>query len=255
MTRIAVLFKHLAPAVFLALALTGCEQVSDVASGAGSATKNLAGKITGNEASGDGDAGDTGSGNETVDDGQSAEREDSEDESDASQSASGLIADAGSEEEEEDDVSEDEPESQATGPRSGDFDLVFEQSYQSCASCGIWFDSAELVIEHSEGTFRASQSGSLLIKEAPYHQGRFRADIDDIPRAAEIRSAVLYMRLNRHEGISNDDFTSTLSVFGYVEGNLTYIREITAADDIKGKGYSKANPVVPIDLTGYARQI
>ena len=137
----------------------------------------------------------------------------------------------------------------------GEFYLVFEQTYQSCDSCGIWFDSAELVIEHDRGTYTASQVGSLLIKQAPYHQGTFRANIDSIPRVADIRSATLYMRLNGAEGISNDDSTSTLSVQGIVQGNLEYLRDITAQDDIKGRGYSKANPVVPIDFTEYAKRL
>ena len=128
-------------------------------------------------------------------------------------------------------------------------------SYQSCASCGIWFDSADLVIIHSEGKFTAQQSGSLLIKEKPYRQGRFNANLSSIPSSSTIESATLYMRLNRHEGISNDDFTSTISVYGDIDGSMNYVREITARDDIKGKGYSKANPVVPIDFTDYARQI
>ena len=44
-----------------------------------------------------------------------------------------------------------------------DFNLVFLMTYQSCDACGIWFDSAELVVVHSEGIYRHSQSGSLLI--------------------------------------------------------------------------------------------
>ncbi|MFC1680560.1 hypothetical protein ACFL1S_02045 [Pseudomonadota bacterium] len=235
--------------VFLAVSLLGCEQVSDVASGAGSATKNLASTISGNGSS---KKDNKDSGGEAVADDETSES------SESIQSASGTIGESEPDEEQEageDDASEDEPESFATGPRSGDFDLVFEQSYQSCDSCGIWFDSAELVIEHSEGRFSSRQSGSLLIKEAPYHQGRFKADIGAIPRSAEIRSAILYMHLNRDEGISNADFTSTLSAFGYIDGDLKYLREITAEYDIKGRGYSKANPVVPIDFTEYARQI
>ena len=235
--------------VFLAVANLGCEQVSEVASGAGSATKNLADTISGNGSSKKDDNGPDGA--TVADDEVSGSPE-------SSQSASGTIGESEPDQEQEsgaDDASDDEPESFATGPRSGDFDLVFEQSYQSCDSCGIWFDSAEIVIEHSEGRFSARQSGSLLIKEAPYHQGRFKADISAIPRSAEIRSAILYMHLNRDEGISNDDFTSRLSAFGYVDGSLTYLREITAENDIKGRGYSKANPVVPIDFTEYARQI
>lgn len=138
---------------------------------------------------------------------------------------------------------------------TGEFSLIFEQSYQSCDSCGIWFDSAELVIEHDRGTFTAQQTGSLLIKQAPYYQGSFKANIGSISGSSSIKSAILYLRLNPHEGISNDDYTSTLSVYGSIGGNMTYLREITAQDDIKGRGYSKANPVVPIDFTTYARQL
>ncbi|MEE4250241.1 MAG: hypothetical protein V2I38_06605, partial [Alcanivoracaceae bacterium] len=36
---------------------------------------------------------------------------------------------------------------------TGKFSLVFSQTVMSCGSCGIWFDSANLVIEHSSGTF------------------------------------------------------------------------------------------------------
>jgi hypothetical protein len=137
----------------------------------------------------------------------------------------------------------------------GEFNLVFEMSYQSCSSCGIWFDSAELVIDHSEGRFTARQTGSLLIKEAPYRQGRFKADISSIPRSANIQSATLYMRLNSHEGIANGDSRSKIAAYGYINGSKTYLRDITAQHDIKGKGYHKGNPVVPIDFTAYARRL
>ena len=86
-------------------------------------------------------------------------------------------------------------------------------------------------------------------------QGTFYADTGAIPGVADIRNATLYLRLNPHEGISNDDFSSTLSVYGNVGGNLVYLREITAQFDIKGSGYSKSNPVVPIDFTEYAKGI
>ena len=151
---------------------------------------------------------------------------------------------------------ESTPAPPPAAPRGGgEFSLVFQQTYQSCASCGIWFDSAELVIEHDRGTYRSSQVGSLLIKQAPNIQGTFRAATGAIPRVADIRTATLYMRLNPHEGISNDDYTSTIAVYGYVNGSLEYIRDITAQYDIKGRGYSKANPVVPIDFTEYAKRI
>ncbi len=224
--------------ILLAIAAVGCDKMGDVASGAGSATTSLANKILGEP---------------------SSEQEEGVPEEQAnSQSASGTIgeaeADSAAESGDEKD-SEAEPETAITGERKGDFNLVFEMSYQSCSSCGIWFDSAKLVIAHSQGEFTARQSGSLLIKEAPYSQGRFNADISSIPPSSTIQSAILYMLLNTDEGISNDDFTSSISVYGDIGGSRTYIREITARDDIKGRGYSKANPNVPIDFTDYARQV
>ncbi|MCI5121745.1 MAG: hypothetical protein D3908_11245 [Candidatus Electrothrix sp. AUS4] len=69
---------------------------------------------------------------------------------------------------------------------SGKFSLVFYQTVMACASCGIWFDSAKLVIEHSNGTFTSSQSGNLLIKKAR-GPGYFHANISSIPANATIR--------------------------------------------------------------------
>ncbi|MDJ0957255.1 MAG: hypothetical protein QNI91_10370 [Arenicellales bacterium] len=222
--------------VFLACVIVGCDQVGDAASGAGRATTSLANKILGEKSP--------------------EQDEGAPEEQTNRQTSSGVIGESKPESAEESvDEESSEAETAITEVRTGEFDLVFEMSYQSCASCGIWFDSAELVIEHSEGRFTAQQSGSLLIKEAPYHQGRFNANISSIPSSSTIESATLYMHLNRHEGISNDDFTSTISVYGKIDGSMSYIREITARDDIKGQGYSKANPVVPIDFTDYARRI
>lgn len=141
------------------------------------------------------------------------------------------------------------------GGARGRFSLEFEMTYQSCGSCGIWFDSAQLVIVHSAGRFTARQSGSLLIKRSPYRQGRFVADLSSIPASATIKSATLYMMLNPHEGIANSDRSSTIAVNGYVNGSKRFVREISAARDIKGRGYSKSNPNVPIDFTAYARQL
>jgi hypothetical protein len=139
---------------------------------------------------------------------------------------------------------------------SSNFSLIFLMTYQSCDSCGIWFDSARLDIVYDGGTFSSSQTGSLLIKKSPSREGRFAADLSSIPCTAAIQSATLYMNLNRDEGIANGDSTSVISVYENSGGNRGgFIRTITAAGDIKGKGYSKANPVVPVDFTDYARQI
>jgi len=224
--------------VLLALVAAGCDRVGDVASGAGSATKNLPSEIS--------------EGKPSEPDKSAAEEQTN------GQSASGIIGESGSDsadDPEDDNNSEDEAEVVVSETRKSDFSLEFEMSHQSCSSCGIWFDSADLVIVHSQGRFTAQQSGSLLIKEAPYFQGRFHASLSSIPPSSTIESATLYMQLNAAEGISNDDFTSSISVYGYIGGSRRHIRDITAADDIKGKGYSKANPNVPIDFTAYTRQL
>ena len=138
---------------------------------------------------------------------------------------------------------------------TGLFSLIFVQSVQPCASCGIWFDSTTLDIVYTGGTFTAS-GGSMLIKKASGSQGRFHADLSSIPASATIESAILTMSLNVHEGISNADNRSVIDAYDNSTGTRgELVRQITARDDIKGKGYSKANPNVPIDFTEYARQM
>jgi hypothetical protein len=61
------------------------------------------------------------------------------------------------------------------------------------------------------------------------------------------------MSLNGAEGISYDDYTSTLAAYDTSTGSK--IRDITAASDIRGSGYDKSNPNVPIDFTAYAKQV
>ncbi len=140
----------------------------------------------------------------------------------------------------------------ASAAGTGTFSLVFYQTSMPCDSCGIWFDSARLVIEHSSGTFTSSQSGSLLIKKTR-GAGSFYADLSSIPASSTIHNATLIMSLNTHEGIANSDNGSVIEVYDKPSGN--YVRTITAAGDIKGRGYSKGNPNVPIDFTSYAKQM
>ena len=136
----------------------------------------------------------------------------------------------------------------------GDFDLTFKQTVMPCASCGIWFDSTELVIQHTEGTYKKRQ-GTMFVKKASGKVGHFEADLSSIPAGAEIIRATLYMRLHPHEGIANSDHGSVIAVTGIVDGRSTFVRNISAKHDIKGKGYSKGNPNVPIDFTAYAKKL
>jgi len=141
------------------------------------------------------------------------------------------------------------------GAGTNNFCLVFKQTVQPCASCGIWFDSAQLVVQYTGDNnkpFTKVQNGNLLIKQASGRVGRFSADLSRIPAGAVINNATLNMRLNTHEGIANSDNSSVIAVS---DCSGASIRNITAAGDIKGRGYSKGNPVVPIDFTAYAKQV
>lgn len=144
--------------------------------------------------------------------------------------------------------------SPATGTL-GSFNLVFSQTRQDCRDCNVWFDSARLEITHSSGNYTFEQTGGMRIHRRAKLKGRFFADLSAIPDNGTISNATLYMTLNRDEGIANADFTSVVEVYGTINGKLTYVRDITARSDIKGKGYSKLNPVVPIDFTSYAQQL
>ena len=97
------------------------------------------------------------------------------------------------------------------------------------------------------------QRGNLLIKQASGRVGRFQANLSSIPASANIQRATLNMRLNTAEGIANSDNSSVIEVYDVPTG--AFVRRITAAGDIKGRGYSKGNPNVPIDFTAYAKQV
>ncbi len=150
-----------------------------------------------------------------------------------------------------------EPEGdKAPSAASNKFSLLFVQTNQPCASCGIWFTSATLTVAHSEGNFTSSQSGSLLIKKASGKRGYFNADLSSIPASATIKSATLTMNLHTHEGIAGSDNRSVIAVYDYSSGSQgDFVRDITASGDIKGKGYSKSNPAVPLDFTSYAKAV
>lgn len=136
------------------------------------------------------------------------------------------------------------------------FSLLFEQTTQTCADCGVWFESAELVVHYSgdnNAPYTKFQNGGLLIKQSSGKIGRFEADLSSIPASATILEATLFMLLDPDEGIANSDNTSVIAVYDNSGGQRgALVRTITAAEDIKGRGYSKANPNVPIDFTAHA---
>jgi hypothetical protein len=130
--------------------------------------------------------------------------------------------------------------------------LTFKQTVQACSSCGIWFDSMQMVIEYAGGTYTSpTKSGRLLVKKSSGLQQNFSADLSSIPAGATIQRATLYMRLNTHEGLAGSDNGSVLAVY---DGGK-HVRNITASGDMKGRGYSKSNPNVPIDFTAYVNSL
>lgn len=153
-------------------------------------------------------------------------------------------------------VAQAEAEAAVRTEPKNEFHIIIDQTHMACADCGLNFDSAELVIDHSDGRFTARQSGSLGIKKGPYRQGRFRANISSIPPEAEIYKATLHMRLNSHDGVAGVDHSSAFTVKGYVDDGLVHIKDFNVQRDIKGRGYSKGlKPVVPFDYTNYARML
>ena len=133
------------------------------------------------------------------------------------------------------------------------FKLEFKQTTMPCAGCGWLFDSVQLVINHSAGKFVKNGKGFLV--KVGRAKPIFSADLSSIPSSATIQSATLYMRFNAHEGIARGDFTSTAVVYGWLDASKSKVRDITAKKDIKGKGYSKSNPNLPIDFTAYAQKV
>jgi len=124
------------------------------------------------------------------------------------------------------------------------FNIIFRQTVQNCADCGIWFDWQEeqddkpkLVVEFErqgcayESAYQHDLGGmdnafgfylapngkgvkhSILVKQAPRRTGLFRADISDIPSDASITKATLHLHINTDMGFSDTDVASVLSVY------------------------------------------
>ena len=140
------------------------------------------------------------------------------------------------------------------GECNSDFNLKMEMMTQFGSSGGFFFDSLRLEIDYINGKkFTQVKSTPTLIKKAPHRVGEFKVNIGTIPCSANIERAVLYMTLNGAEGIANADTVGEVKVS---DGNTgEFIRDITAKTDIKGKGYNKYNPVVPIDFTSYVKKL
>lgn len=114
----------------------------------------------------------------------------------------------------------------------------------------------------------------MLVKQAPQRTGLFRADISDIPAGATITRATLYLHINTLEGFADTDNASVLSVHEcnrdwnwdhatwthYDEGAAwsqpggdfgVLVREIRAKEDMRDRGFSRAQPNADFDLTAY----
>ena len=150
------------------------------------------------------------------------------------------------------------PQGAPAAAGSNNFSVLLEQTTQTCADCGVWFDSAELVVQYagSNKPYTYRQNGGLLIKQSSGKTGRIQTSLASIPAGSAIIKATLNMRLNSHEGIAGSDNSSVISVYDFSGGSRgPLVRKITASGDIKGAGYSKSNPNVPIDFTAYAKQV
>ncbi len=139
-------------------------------------------------------------------------------------------------------------------PTSKRFRLELQQTYKSCRDCGFFFDSAELVIQHSAGTFKQSRRGPFWVRHDYDLHGRINMDISAIPQNAVISKATLYMLFNAHQGIANGDKSSIMKSYGWISGKKTLLRT-ESAKDIKARGCNKVNRNCPFDYTDYTRRI
>ena len=140
-----------------------------------------------------------------------------------------------------------------TTPGTERFKLSFKQTVMPCAGCGWLIDYTDVVIKHSQGTFKKRGPGFIIKIGRP--SPVVNVDISSIPSNATIESADLYMKFNVHEGIANADFTSVVEAYGWINGKKQLVRTLYAKKDIKDRGYSKAKPYVPFDFTAYTKKI
>lgn len=137
-----------------------------------------------------------------------------------------------------------------------DFRIELYQTTQPCSSCGIWFVKTELEVETNTRTSKYVDNTGFVVKKSPYRVGYFRANTNSISKDRSITKATVYLTLHPHEGIANSDNSSVITVYGYIDGKKTYLREIRAGRDIKDKGYSKyGNPRVAVDFTEYMKKL
>ena len=87
-----------------------------------------------------------------------------------------------------------------------DFNLVMEMTNQLNDECGFWFTEAWLEVKYNDGKiWQSSRSGEIFIKKSSGKVGKFKADLSSIPCDATIREAILYMVLERDEGLAWGD--------------------------------------------------
>ena len=129
--------------------------------------------------------------------------------------------------------------------------------------------------------FSPSSTGhkhALLVKQAPLYNGLFRADISDIPTDASIVSASLHLHIHTDEGLAYSDLSSVLDVhacdkawnwdqlsWSNYDSGMAWdqsggdfgqlIRQIRAKEDMRDRGFSKANPNAHFDFTAHVQQL
>ena len=131
----------------------------------------------------------------------------------------------------------------------------FRQTVMHCPEeCVFLFDSIKLIIETDKGTVER-EGPRFVVREDAGIVGSAEWDISEIPAGATIQKATLWMEFDQAEGIAGADETSVMEVYGFYQGQPVLIRTLHAGNDIKAKGYSKSNPLMPVDFTSYMRNI
>jgi len=134
------------------------------------------------------------------------------------------------------------------------FRLELQQTYQSCHDCGFFFNSAELIVEHSAGTLKRSRGGPFWVRNQYDLHGIINFDISQIPSNATINKATLWMVFHEQKGIANADSTSVVTSYGWINGEKLVVKK-ESAKDIKARGCNKVNNNCPFDYTSYAKRI
>lgn len=155
----------------------------------------------------------------------------------------------------------DEPDEPSGEVMIAKFDIEIEMKHQHALDeghhdCGWWWTKAALnVIYEVAGTTGQAISTydrKIFVRKSPHSTGTVSMAMTPIPAEAIVISAVLTMVFDAHEGIAWADDTGLCEIRS-VDGQ--FIRNLSAKDDIKGKGYNKNKRNLPVDFTPYVQAL